>query len=251
MSDVIDNVGDNDANASTMGFGTVDWSSLIIEQNDDDAGFNVPVAEDHMFSFLGLRDEGERPMEDASGHDTNVDVVGNTSYEDVDIEGAAIPVDDYVPGEENMDYDMDNPTMAEGNTFPSMEVFRVAVKQYAITGEFDIGTVTNMGPDHDCLTSSRKPSRLKLGTFTTDAAGELDVLGHDGDTLGVDSAEVGVLEESDKLCLGRLLEREHGVALEAEVRLEVLCDLPHQVLERQLCGSAGPCSSGTCGSPGA
>jgi hypothetical protein len=105
-----------------MGFGTVDWSSLIIEQNDDDAGFNVPVAEDHMFSFLGLRDEDERPMEDASGHDTNFDVVGNTSYEDVDTEGAAIPVDDHVPEEENMDYDMDNPTIAEGNTFPSIKL---------------------------------------------------------------------------------------------------------------------------------
>ncbi|KAM0909934.1 hypothetical protein ACQ4PT_014486 [Festuca glaucescens] len=36
---------------------------------------------------------------------------------------------------------MDNPTMEEGSTFPSMEVFRVALKQYAITGKFDIGTV--------------------------------------------------------------------------------------------------------------
>ena len=34
-----------------------------------------------------------------------------------------------------------------------------------------------------------------LFTLTTDAAGKLDVLGHDGDTLGVDGTQVGVLEE--------------------------------------------------------
>ena len=32
-----------------------------------------------------------------------------------------------------------------------------------------------------------------------DTAGQLDILGHDGDPLGVDGAEVGVLEESDQV----------------------------------------------------
>jgi hypothetical protein len=144
MSDTNDNVGDNDANGSTTCFGTVDWSSLVIEENDD-AGFNVPVAEDHLFAFLGMRDEDERPMDTTAdgtrAHCTNIDVTGNTNYEDVDTEGAAIPVDDHVSDEENIDYDLDNPTMEEGSTFPSMEVFRVALKQYAIMGEFDIGTL--------------------------------------------------------------------------------------------------------------
>ena len=36
-----------------------------------------------------------------------------------------------------------------------------------------------------------------LGTLTADSAGKLDVLGHDGDTLGVDGAKVGILEKSD------------------------------------------------------
>ena len=43
-----------------------------------------------------------------------------------------------------------------------------------------------------------------------DPAGELDVLGHDGDTLGVDSAEVGVLEQADQVSLTGLLECENG-----------------------------------------
>ena len=44
-----------------------------------------------------------------------------------------------------------------------------------------------------------------LSTLTTDTAGKLDVLWHDGDTLGVDGAQVGVLEEADQVGLGGLL----------------------------------------------
>ena len=33
-----------------------------------------------------------------------------------------------------------------------------------------------------------------LSTLTTDAASQLDVLGHDSNTLGVDGSQVGVLE---------------------------------------------------------
>ena len=46
----------------------------------------------------------------------------------------------------------------------------------------------------------------------------------DSDTLGVDGAEVGVLEEGDEVRLDRLLERADGGALETEVGLEVLSD---------------------------
>ncbi len=34
----------------------------------------------------------------------------------------------------------------------------------------------------------------RLRALAADAAGELDVLGHDGDALGVDGAQVSVLE---------------------------------------------------------
>ena len=46
----------------------------------------------------------------------------------------------------------------------------------------------------------------RLGALATDAAGELDVLGHDGDALGVDGAEVGVFEQADKICLRCMLQ---------------------------------------------
>ena len=62
----------------------------------------------------------------------------------------------------------------------------------------------------------------------------MDVLGHDGDALGVDGAQVGILEETDEVSLGRFLESHDGRALEAEVSLEVLSDLADQTLEGEL-----------------
>lgn len=47
----------------------------------------------------------------------------------------------------------------------------------------------------------------------------------DGDALGVDGAQVGVLEEGDEVRLDRLLQGTDGGRLEAEVGLEVLGDL--------------------------
>ena len=75
---------------------------------------------------------------------------------------------------------------------------------------------------------------LNLCSLPTDAAGKLDVLGHDGDALGVDGTQVGVLEEPHQIGLARLLQRHHGRALEAQVSLEILRDFAHQPLERQL-----------------
>lgn len=47
----------------------------------------------------------------------------------------------------------------------------------------------------------------------------------DGDTLGVDGTQVGVLEERDEVGLDRLLESADGGRLEAEIGLEVLGNL--------------------------
>ena len=49
-----------------------------------------------------------------------------------------------------------------------------------------------------------------LSTLATDSTGQLDVLGHDGDALGVDGAKVGILEKTDEVSLGSLLEGHHG-----------------------------------------
>uniref|UniRef100_A0A3P9LDC1 Si:dkey-23a13.21 n=1 Tax=Oryzias latipes TaxID=8090 RepID=A0A3P9LDC1_ORYLA len=73
-----------------------------------------------------------------------------------------------------------------------------------------------------------------LSSLPTDAAGQLDVFGHDGDPLGVDGAQVGVLEEPHQVSLAGLLQSHDSRALEAQVGLEVLSDFSHQPLEGQL-----------------
>eukprot|EP00956_Cyclotella_meneghiniana_P023448 scaffold45673_cov70-Cyclotella_meneghiniana.AAC.3 len=57
---------------------------------------------------------------------------------------------------------------------------------------------------------------------------------HDSHTLGMDGAKVGVLEETNKIGLGSLLEGKHGRSLESQVTLEILGDLPDQTLEGEL-----------------
>ena len=81
---------------------------------------------------------------------------------------------------------------------------------------------------------SKSITRERLRALATDATGELDVLGHDGDALGVDGAEVGVLEKANQVGLGRLLQGQDGGGLEAQVGLEVLGDLADEALEGEL-----------------
>ena len=73
-----------------------------------------------------------------------------------------------------------------------------------------------------------------LCTLSSDSPGQLDVLGHDGDSLGVDGAQVGVLEKTDEVSLAGLLEGHDGRALEPKVSLEVLGDFSDKTLEGQL-----------------
>jgi hypothetical protein len=88
---------------------------------------------------------------------------------------------------------------------------------------------------NSCWSSVRwKRKRHRLRALTTEAAGKLDVLALDGDTLGVDGAEVGIFEEGDEVCLNGLLKGADGRALEAEVALEVLGDLTDETLEGEL-----------------
>ena len=71
-------------------------------------------------------------------------------------------------------------------------------------------------------------------SLSSDSASELEVLWHDGDSLGVDGAEVGVFEESNEVGLGGFLEGEDGGALESEVVLELRGDLTDESLEGKL-----------------
>lgn len=56
----------------------------------------------------------------------------------------------------------------------------------------------------------------------------------DSDTLSVDSAEIGIFKERDKVCLHGFLESADGRGLEAEIGLEVLSNFTNKTLEWQL-----------------
>ena len=45
-----------------------------------------------------------------------------------------------------------------------------------------------------------------LRTFTSDSSRQLDILRHDGDSLGVDRAQVGVFEQANQVRFGRFLQ---------------------------------------------
>ena len=62
----------------------------------------------------------------------------------------------------------------------------------------------------------------------------MDILWHDGDSLGVDGAQVGVLEKTNEVSLGGLLKGKNGGSLESKVGLEVLGDFSDQSLEWKL-----------------
>ena len=61
----------------------------------------------------------------------------------------------------------------------------------------------------------------------------MNVLGHDGNTLGVDGAQVGVLEKANKVSFGGFLKGQDGRSLESKIGLEVLGDLTNKTLEGQ------------------
>ena len=67
--------------------------------------------------------------------------------------------------------------------------------------------------------------------LSANSASELHVLGHDGDAFGVDSAQVGVLEEADHVGLRGLLEGKDGRALETELVAVLAGDLTDEALE--------------------
>ena len=62
----------------------------------------------------------------------------------------------------------------------------------------------------------------------------MHVFWHDGDSLGVDGAKVGVFEKSDHVGFSGLLEGEDGGRLESKVSLEVVGDFSNESLERKL-----------------
>ena len=78
--------------------------------------------------------------------------------------------------------------------------------------------------------SNRGPS----GSLSSDSSSELHIFWHDGNSLGVDGAKVGVLEESDHVGLSSLLKGKDGGRLESKVGLEIGGNFSDESLEWEL-----------------
>jgi hypothetical protein len=80
--------------------------------------------------------------------------------------------------------------------------------------------------------SNQRPQ--DLSSLPTDTTSQLNVLGHDCHTLRMDGTQVRILEQPYQISLRSLLQCQHRGALKPQIGLEVLRNLPHQPLERQL-----------------
>lgn len=69
---------------------------------------------------------------------------------------------------------------------------------------------------------------------SADALGQLKVLGHDGHPLGMDGAEVSVLEKRHQVGLSSFLEGQDSLTLEPDLLFKLSSNLTHQSLEGEL-----------------
>ena len=70
--------------------------------------------------------------------------------------------------------------------------------------------------------------------LASDSSGKLDISDHDGDSSGVDGAEVGVFEQADQVSFDGFLESEESGALESELAVGLVGDVLDDSLERKL-----------------
>ena len=61
--------------------------------------------------------------------------------------------------------------------------------------------------------------RIGLSTFSTDTTRQLNIFGHDGNPLGVDCTQIGVLKQTNQIRLSSFLKSKNGVALEPQISL--------------------------------
>lgn len=84
------------------------------------------------------------------------------------------------------------------------------------------------------FTTKCHKNRLNLSSLPPYPASQLDVFGHDGDSLGVDGTQIGIFKQPHQVCFAGLLKSPDGCTLKPQVGFEILGDLPHQPLEWQL-----------------
>jgi hypothetical protein len=125
----------------------VDWNSLQIVETHDEEGRIELMSENQMYEILGFREEKTNvPVIPAQAFDCLMD-------ENCD-DGTDIPVSDVLPNEMVISYDKNKPQMSVGKVYPSMPEFKMAVRQFAINEEFDLGTEKSDTKRYRCYCKS-------------------------------------------------------------------------------------------------
>ncbi|WVZ62653.1 LOW QUALITY PROTEIN: hypothetical protein U9M48_012373 [Paspalum notatum var. saurae] len=111
----------------------VDWDTLVIETNDTKDGDAYKlVDESALYQALGFEANDEEAA--AKAAEEYIIPCMPSDLEEVFREAASL-VDDI-----ESRWDRDNPDMTVGDVYPSMHDFRMAVRQYALVHEFELGT---------------------------------------------------------------------------------------------------------------
>ena len=116
----------------------VDWAELTILAEPNEDGEAKEVAdEDKVYEAMGFKAADERVDEAAR---KAVPIPTMTTEMQSDMAEGVVPVDDHVGEEPVFDWDRDNPDMSVGVSYPSMDDFRLAMRQHAIVKEFELHT---------------------------------------------------------------------------------------------------------------
>jgi len=136
MSNVVsDNVGTQVDSTDPLDVGNViDWDSLeIVPIPEGQIGAPVTLMDEYvMYEFVGLRAEDERAEQARIAAEK--EAANGSALLDKELEEQGLLVDDTIPGEESVVYDMEDPPMKVGTIYASMNEFRAAVRQHAIKG---------------------------------------------------------------------------------------------------------------------
>ena len=89
------------------------------------------------------------------------------------------------------------------------------------------------GPEKDLFAFGSEKNQV-LCSLPTNMVHQLDIFGHNGDSLSVNGTQVRVLEQSNEISLCCLLQCQDHPASKTEVRVKVLSNFPHQPLKWEL-----------------
>jgi len=82
-------------------------------------------------------------------------------------------------------------------------------------------------------TTRKRTLKYLLGPLSSNPPSKLNILWHNGDSLSMNSTQIGILKQSHKVRLCCFLKSSHCAALEPQICLEILCYFSHQPLKRQ------------------